>query len=282
MTSLSLAVTMRLIHFFLKRWRARARSSASRPVCFRLVDNTHTLTSEDPGYTSEDVLSISQCGVLEKNGYIDFKLELAEHLGTHLDAPFHFGGPGYLTVDEIPVADLVGPVVVIDVRNNVASNADYELSLADLRSWEAKHVTIPNGAVVMLFTGWQDLWGNPALYINDKDGVKHFPGFSLDAVRWLNETRRIKGIGIDTLSFDHGPATDYPVHQYWLKSGKWALENLCNLDHVPPYGAIAVISPLKHKGGSGGPARVYTFIESTDETACFTEPIRNETLARVH
>src|SRR5262249_10131576 len=102
----------------------------------------------------------------------------------------------------------------------------------------------------------------PVAYRNLRDGTFNFPGFSIEALSWLLQSRDIKGIGIDTLSFDSGPSRDYPAHKLLLGSDKWALENLCNLDLIPPTGTVMVVSPIKHQGGSGGPARVYSFLKT--------------------
>jgi kynurenine formamidase len=82
---------------------------------------------------------------------------------------------------------------------------------------------------------------------------------------WLLDKRDINGIGLDTLSFDYGPSEDFPVHYLLLGADKWALENLCNLDKIPPEGGFMVVGPIKHEGGSGGPTRVYTFIFDEDD-----------------
>jgi kynurenine formamidase len=227
----------------------------------RITDHTHTMCSTSPGLLPDDTIVISPYGLFERDGYVDFKLSVAEHFATHIDAPFHFGGPGHFTVDEIPVTDLIGPAVVIDVREEVEKNNTYRLSIDDLVRWERHYGDIPAGAIVIMFSGWQERWDNPDEYGNMRDGCHNFPGFSVEALAWLLANRDIKGIGVDTLSFDHGPSKDYPAHELLLKANKWALENLCNLDLIPPKGAVMVVSPIKHKGGSGGPARVYTLVE---------------------
>lgn len=227
---------------------------------FTIIDNTHTVAPNSPGYLPEDTITIMPYGTFEKDGWHDYKISLSEHCGTHIDAPLHFGGPGYLTIDQIPPESLVGPAVIVDVRDGVANNIDYELTVADLQAWEKYYGLIPKGAVVVMFSGWQDRWNEPEAYINNQDGVYHFPGFSVDAIQWLLNNRDINGIGVDTVSFDHGLSRDYRAHKLLLKANKWALENLANLDKTPPQGALMVVGPMKHKGGSGGPARVYTFI----------------------
>lgn len=224
-----------------------------------IVDHTHTLSSENPGYLPEDTIQLKPLSMFEKNGFVDFTIELSEHFGTHIDAPMHFGGPGYMSVDLIPVNNLIGTAAVIDIRDQVNENPDYELSVSDLESWENQFEKIPESAIVIMYSGWQNRWNTPIEYRNEYNGICHFPGFSADAIKWLLVNRDINGIGVDTLSFDPGCSTDFQSHHILLKSSKWALENLNNLDKIPPLGRVMVVSPIKHRGGSVGPARVYSF-----------------------
>ncbi|MEV0280206.1 cyclase family protein [Streptomyces sp. NPDC050610] len=225
-----------------------------------VIDHTHTFSSDSPGYFAEDSLVLTRTVGSEETEWNDFRLCLSEHFGTHLDAPSHLRRPGASTVDLIPPDRLIGPVVAVDVRDRAAQDDDYRLAVEDLRSWEDDHGRMPTGCVVVMNSGWQDRWVDPAGYCNLREGVRHFPGFSVEAVRWLLEHRDVKGIGVDTLSIDHGPSTDYPVHRLLLGSERWALENLAALDCIIGAEGVMVVAPLKHRGGSGAPARVLTFL----------------------
>jgi kynurenine formamidase len=75
-----------------------------------------------------------------------------EHGGTHLDAPIHFSEHG-LTIDQIPLTQLVAPAVVIDVAAKAKANPDYRLTAADVKQWESKHGRIAAGTIVLLNTG---------------------------------------------------------------------------------------------------------------------------------
>ena len=64
----------------------------------------------------------------------------------------------------LPAAAALGvlrPAVVVDVRRQAAANADYEVTVADLRSFEARRGRIPAGAAVIAWTGWQDAGAPP-------------------------------------------------------------------------------------------------------------------------
>jgi kynurenine formamidase len=219
------------------------------------------MAEDTPGFFPDDSLVMTLGQPLIAGGWHEYRISVAEHFGTHLDAPSHLGAPGSLTVEQIPPRSLVGPVAVVDVRERVAADDDYELGVADLLAWEARHGTIAPASVVVMFSGWQDRWPDALAYKNMRQGVHHFPGFSADSARWLLANRDIRGLGIDTLSADPGRSAELPVHRIVLGAGKWLVENLANLHAIPTVGGLMVVAPTKHRGGSGGPARVFTFFD---------------------
>ena len=196
---------------------------------------------------------------VEKNGYFTRSFWMLEHYGTHLDAPAHFP-PGKSTVDQIPVKQLFGPAVVMDVRTESGKDADYQLSAARIEEWEKRHGRIPEGSVVLLRTGWASRWPDAQKYRNqDAQGKMHFPGFSAEAAKLLIE-RKASGLGCDTLSVDYGASSDYSVHHLALGAGLYHLENLADLSELPEMGAFLVVAPIKLEGGSGGPVRVFAIL----------------------
>ena len=196
---------------------------------------------------------------VEKNGYFTRSFWMLEHYGTHLDAPAHFP-PGKTTVDQIPAKQLFGPAVVIDVRAESGKDVDYQLSPARVQEWEKRHGRIPEGAIVLLRTGWSSRWPDARKYRNqDAQGKMHFPGFSAEAAKLLIE-RKISGLGCDTMSVDYGASSDYAVHHLALGAGLYHLENLADLSELAETGAFLVVAPIKLEGGSGGPVRVFALL----------------------
>lgn len=196
---------------------------------------------------------------VEKNGYFTRSFWMLEHYGTHLDAPAHFP-PGKATVDQIPVKQLFGPAVVLDVRAEGAKDADYQLSAVRIEEWEKRNGRIPAGSIVLLRTGWASRWPDAQKYRNqDAQGKMHFPGFSLDAAKLL-VGRKVSGLGCDTMSIDYGASGDFAVHHLALGAGLYHLENLADLDGLPETGAFLVVAPIKLEGGSGGPVRVFALL----------------------
>ncbi|MEE8525069.1 MAG: cyclase family protein [Thermoanaerobaculia bacterium] len=186
-----------------------------------------------------------------------------EHGGTHLDAPLHFAEGGW-AADEIPVDRLIGPGVVIDVSAQADADADYRLTAADVEAWEAEHGTVPEGAIVLLRTGWGKHWPDAASYLGDDTpgdaSDLHFPSYGKDGAELLVNERRVSVLGVDTASIDHGPSTDFIVHQIANGAGVPGLENIAHLDRLPPTGALIVALPMKIAGGSGGPLRAVALL----------------------
>ena len=228
-----------------------------------IVDLTHSINEKIPNWegTAESPYKAKPVASFDKEGYFARFISLPGHFGTHIDAPAHFA-PGVWTVDQIPPQRLVAPLVVIDVRGKVANNPDYLLSLDDVAVWEHDNGEVPSGAVVMARTGWAARWDSMKDYRNaDDKGTMHFPGFGLDAVKFLVQSRKIYGLGIDTLSVDYGPSKDFPVHHFTAKNNVYHLENVANLGQAPEAGAIVVVAPAKLAGGSGGPVRIFALLK---------------------
>ena len=190
----------------------------------------------------------------------------SEHCGTHLDAPAHFSLNRW-RVDQIPFDRLFGEAVVIDISSRAALNNDERLIVDDLIAWEAIHGRIPNGAVVIMYSGHGKYYYNRTRYFGYPPGVYeanpqdvenlHFPGFHEEAAQWLVQQRNIIGIGVDGPSTDYGPSLNFKVHQIIGEANIWGLENLANVDRLPPKGYTIYAMVHKIKGGSGGPARVF-------------------------
>ena len=227
-----------------------------------IVDLTHAVNGDiptfDPAEKSDYKVAVD--ATYEKDKYFARKISFPEHFGTHIDAPAHFAR-GLWTVDQIPPERLIAPVVVLDFSAKAKTNADYQLSVEDIADWEKAHGAIPQNAVVMLMTGWESRWTSPKDFRNaDRKGVMHFPGFSLDAAKFLVEARSVMGLGIDTLSVDYGPSPDFQIHQYTMAHSVYHLENVANLSAVPATGAMVIVAPLKLEGGSGGPVRILALL----------------------
>jgi kynurenine formamidase len=195
--------------------------------------------------------------------YTAARYAASEHGGTHLDAPVHFG-EGKAAMNEIPLASLTGPAVVIDISTACSTNADYRLTAEDIAAWERQHGRIADNAIVLVRTGWGRFWPDRKKYLGtDAPGDTanlHFPGISREAAELLARERKLDGIGIDTASLDHGPSKDFIAHQVLNGANIYGLENVANLERLPPKGATLIALPMKIKGGTGGPARIIAIL----------------------
>jgi kynurenine formamidase len=180
--------------------------------------------------------------------------------GTHVDPPAHFI-KGLRTVDEIALKEMILPLAIIDVHTEAQKNPDYTLSVERIKKWETDHGPIPTGAFVAMRTDWSKRWPDAdAMENRDAAGVSHYPGWSLPALKYLYEERKITASGHETTDTDPGIATskdDYSLETYVLKTNHYQIEMLAGLDQVPETGALVVVSFPKPKGGSGFPARVF-------------------------
>lgn len=233
------------------------------------VDLTHTFDTEIPhwpGFPKEKRETIywydKGVGTM---GY-GFFAQVFSHVGqwgTHVDAPAHFI-KGTRTLDQIDVKEMLLPLVVIDVHEKAAANPDYALTVDDVKEWEKKHGPVPEGAFVAMRTDWSKKWPDAAAMRNADDaGTAHYPGWGMEALKYLYEERKITASGHEPTDTDPGVSTskgDYSCEAYILSQDKYQIELLANLDKVPEHGAIVVVAFPKPFFGSGFPARVFAIL----------------------
>ena len=201
-------------------------------------------------------------GQTEKGYYYSaYRYRAAEHGGTHLDAPVHFA-KGRHTVDQIPLEQLLGAGLVIDVTAQCSANRDYQVTVSDIQAWERRNGRVPAGSIILLRTGFGKFYPDAKRYLgtdergDDAVPKLHFPGLDPQAARWLTQNRSIKAIGLDTPSIDYGQSTLFESHRILFDKNIPAFENVANLDQLPIRGFNVIALPMKIKGGSGGPLRI--------------------------
>jgi kynurenine formamidase len=192
-------------------------------------------------------------------------LELGEHTGTHFDAPIHWiTGRGGEDVASVAPSKLVGPAVVVDLTAEVAEDPGTLLRVAHLEAFEAEHGRIPDGAWVLLRTGWDARADDEVAFLNAGPEGPVTPGPDVEASRWLSTERGIVGFGVETVGIDAGAAggfdPPFPVHNFVLGAGRYGLTQLANLAALPPTGALIVVAPLKLVDGTGSPSRVLALV----------------------
>ena len=235
----------------------------------KFVDMTHSFAPgipRWPGFPDEGRKTVYWYEKKPDTLGAGFFSEVFTHVGqwgTHVDPPAHFI-KGLRTVDQIEPKEMFLPLVVIDVHNDAAKNPDYTLTLERLQKWESDHGQIPAGSFVAMRTDWSKRWPDAARMENKDDkGVAHYPGWSMPALKFLYQERKITASGHETTDTDPGIATtkdDYALETYILSTNHYQIELLTNLDQVPESGAIVVASFPKPLAGSGFPARVFAIL----------------------
>ncbi len=239
----------------------------------KVIDLSHAFDAQTVYWPTAETFRLEKDfeGMTEKGYYYAAnRFSTAEHGGTHIDAPVHFAR-GRNTVDQIPLGQLMGQAVLVDVSKQCEMNPDYQVQAADFQSWEKAHGAIPKDAIVLLRTGFGRFWPDRKRYMGtDERGPQavaklHFPGLHPDAARWLTQNRSIKAIGLDTPSIDYGQSTLFESHRTLFDKNIPAFENLANLDQLPLKGFYLIALPMKIRNGSGGPLRVIAIIQGTTD-----------------
>lgn len=239
----------------------------------RLIDLTHSFGVDTIVWpTEQDFRLVPQQAGETPGGYYyaSNRLEMAEHGGTHIDAPIHFSKSGQ-KLDQIPIERLIGAGVRIDVTTQCARDRDYLVTIQDFKQWETEHGRIPSRSIVLLDTGFARYWPSRQQYLGTElrgqDGVQalHFPGLYPEAADWLVRERQVKAVGIDTASIDYGQSTKFETHVVLLTHNVPVFENLGGLRELPDRDFDVIALPMKIAGGTGGPLRVIAVLPPPHE-----------------
>jgi kynurenine formamidase len=226
----------------------------------QVVFLSHVIGDDAPMYPGDPLVEIRPVATIEHDGYYLQSLTVGEQSGTHWAAPAHFHA-GLAAADELDPGDFFRPAVVLDTRAAAARDPDFALGVAAIEQWEAACGPIPPHSAVIMWTGFEERWHDPAAYLNaDSAGRLHYPGFGAEATRWLIEQRSIGVLGIDTMGIDPGADTAFTANQLLLQEHRLHLENLCGLSQMPPAGGWIIVGGLRIRAGSGSPATVFGLI----------------------
>jgi kynurenine formamidase len=235
----------------------------------RMIDLTHPFDAQTIYWPTEEGFKLipEAAGITDEGYYYAAnRFMCAEHGGTHIDAPRHFSETGQ-TVEKIPLRRLVGRAACVDVSQKCDADPDYQATVEDFQAWELFSGNSLEDRIVLVYTGFGSRWPDRAKYLGTAEQGKaavpklHFPGLDPTAADWLVAKRHVRLVGIDTASIDHGQTRDYPTHQRLFRDNVPALENLANLDQLPPRGFTLAALPMKIAGGSGAPCRVVALLD---------------------
>lgn len=220
-----------------------------------------------PGFPGDPAFTLTTAFTVPDDGFYLQDVKEGEHTGSHWGAPCHFH-TNEPCADQLHPADLLRPAVVIDIRAKVRRNVDYQLTIGDLKAWQARYGPMPKGAAVIAWTGCDRWWSaqqTGRTYYNCGTGRPglHQPGFSLPAVRWLID-RQVLGrqgaLGTDTFGPDPSTDEQFQESSLVLHRHRITLENLTGLGQLPPKGAWIVVGGPRNRDGSGSPATIYGLV----------------------
>lgn len=236
----------------------------------RWIELSHPLNNDSPYWAGipEGSVELSKTVYDWGNEMLDCLIQTFKfpgQFGTHIDFPGHFVKGAELS-EKYSIRDMVYPLCVIDVADKVKEDVHYAVTVEDIKEYEAKYGEIPDGAFVALHTGWDKKWPDmDAISGTDEEGGEHFPGWSMEALKYIYEVRSAAANGHETLDTDASvlaeQAGDLACERYLLTKGKLQVEVMCNLDKVPPAGAIVIAAFLPIEGATGLPVRVWAIAE---------------------
>lgn len=237
---------------------------------YRFIDLTHPLDNDSPYWAGipEGSVELSATVFDWGNPMLDCLIQTFKfpgQFGTHIDFPGHFIKDGKLS-EEFTPTQMMFPLCVIDITDKVAKDPLYAVTVEDIKAYEEKYGPIPDGAFVALRTDWHKNWPDmDALSGIAEDGSENFPGWSLEALKYLYEERNAAANGHETLDTDASAVAaqygDLACERYVLSKGKLQIEVLRNLDQLPAAGAILVAAWPNIKGATGLPVRAFAIAE---------------------
>jgi len=209
-----------------------------------IIDLSHSIYEGMPVYPGTEPPVFSTPCTIAKDGFTEKKITLFSHTGTHMDVPAHII-PGAATLNELPMDQFWGQACVVDVRSLVGRN----IETAALTTYGP---LIGEVDFVLFRSGWDKLWHKTGYF-------EGYPMLTPEAAEWIGGFG-LKGIGVDMISVDKEESTDFPIHRSLLSQNILIIENLANLDALPPGGFRFWCLPLKIKNGDGSPVRAAAVI----------------------
>ena len=227
----------------------------------QFIDLTHSFSPITPvwkgfGQANFSAAADPETGrpyTIEKDGFRTFFYSLVGQYGTHIDPPAHFA-PNGQTLDQIPLKQMILPLVIFDMTRMLMKDPSHALTVEDIKIWEAKHGRVPSGSFAALRSDMSKDWStNPQRFKRYP-----FPAWSLQAIEFLYEDRGIVANGHESMDTDTTP--DLKSERWLLNHGHWQIEVMANLDKVPATGALIVVSWPKPEHGLGFPARAFAIL----------------------
>ncbi|MEA2256758.1 MAG: arylformamidase [Solirubrobacteraceae bacterium] len=186
------------------------------------------------------------------------QLVLGEHTGTHVDAPSHFvteGDPARRHIDELVLETFCGRALTMSFGPFEGPNE--LVRLRDVQRWEDEQAEVRAGDIVLIDFRWAGRWAHVPQGFAFLEG---WPGLARDAAEYLAD-RRVKAVGTDCVSLDPGDGGggELAAHYTLLPAGILIMENVANLDQLPPVSFVMAL-PLPIANGTGSPVRAVALV----------------------
>ncbi len=205
----------------------------------KIIDLTHPISEGMPVYPGTEPPVLKTECTIEEIGFLEKKITLFSHTGTHMDAPAHLVKNAE-TLDKLSIEQFYGNALLLDCTKIDGST----IGLGDIEPYRD---AIENTDFIVLHTGWSKYWGSDKYF-------KDYPVLSFDAAVWLGELG-LKGIGFDTISADKIDTVKYEVHNSFLQNSTVIIENLTNLDLIPGNQFTFSCFPMSFEDADGSPVR---------------------------
>ena len=233
---------------------------------YEWVDLSHSLNNDSPCWSGvpDGAVELNNTVFDWGNPILECQIQTFKfpgQFGTHIDFPGHFIQGADLS-EKFDVKKMFFPLCIIDISEKAANDMHYEVTVEDIKAYEAKYGPIPDGAFVALRTDWAKHWPDiNAICGIAEDGSEHFPGWSLEALQYLYEERHAAANGHETFDTDASAvaasAGDLVCERYVLAQGKLQIELMNNLDKVAPVGAVLFAAWPNIEGATGLPVRAF-------------------------
>ncbi|MCP3031049.1 arylformamidase [Halobacillus sp. A1] len=199
----------------------------------KVIDISMPLNSSTPPWPGDQPFEYKVTWSMEDTGSVNVgQFQSSNHLGTHVDAPFHYDSDGAKIAD-LPLERFIGSALIVNMEGKST------ISAKDLEPFQFEGVTI----VLFRSMSWSDRSVFPGEYtVIDKDVAPFLKGKGIDM------------IGVDTPSVDPETSKDLPAHHSLYEQDILILEGLL-LEHAAPGIYELMAFPLKMDEADGSPVR---------------------------
>ena len=201
----------------------------------RLIDISPLLSARTAVFPGDTAFSRRDLMHVDQGHHISLSaITTTVHLGSHADAPIHYGAGGR-TIEQQPLDLYVGPCLVL----RVDAAHGRAITVRDLAG------RVPFGTErLVLATG---------THTDREAWTDSFASIDPPLVGWL-DARGVRLVAIDTPSVDRADSKDLPAHAAFLAHDVSIIEGVV-LEGVPEGRYELIALPLRIEGADASPVR---------------------------